>query len=219
MFLLLSSGQYTLFDHPHKIHHKSKRPILIQPFPTGVSQTHTEKQTSPLNSDPDAASDQDCNKLWLIVRYMTVDGKTNQFKLTGGETIKLGRVKFTVKEIQTAEDENKTDFDSQEEDEERHVENASINQLQLDAGLSMLPEERRHFLSVDEELKAENLGKDGIEEAKAERGVLRRKHLINEDTLVCLNQDHNLYGSKDGVFLGDSLEFQLRNASLAEDDD
>jgi hypothetical protein len=37
---------------------------------------------------------------------MTIDGKTNEFKLTGGETIKLGRVKFTVREIMTQEDEN-----------------------------------------------------------------------------------------------------------------
>lgn len=56
--------------------------------------------------------DEDANKLWLITRYMTIDGKTNEFKLTGGETIKLGRVKFIVREIQTADDENKTDYDS-----------------------------------------------------------------------------------------------------------
>jgi hypothetical protein len=37
---------------------------------------------------------------------MTIDNKTNEFKLTGGETIKIGRVKFTVREIQTQEDEN-----------------------------------------------------------------------------------------------------------------
>lgn len=44
---------------------------------------------------------------------MTVDQKTNEFKLTGGETIKLGRVKFTVREINTkADDENQTDYDS-----------------------------------------------------------------------------------------------------------
>lgn len=43
---------------------------------------------------------------------MTIDGKTNAFKLTGGESIKLGRVKFTIREIATAEDENQTDYDS-----------------------------------------------------------------------------------------------------------
>jgi len=43
---------------------------------------------------------------------MTIDGKTNNFRLTGGETIKLGRVKFTVREIHTTEDENQTDYDS-----------------------------------------------------------------------------------------------------------
>ena len=56
--------------------------------------------------------DDDSNKLWLIVKYLTVDGKTNEFKLTGGETIKLGRVKFKVRELQTSDDENKTDYDS-----------------------------------------------------------------------------------------------------------
>ena len=44
--------------------------------------------------------------MWLIVRYMTVDNKTNEFKITGGETIKIGRVKFIVREIQTLDDEN-----------------------------------------------------------------------------------------------------------------
>ena len=56
--------------------------------------------------------DDDSNKLWLIIKYLTVDGKTNEFKLTGGETIKLGRVKFKIREIQTTDDENKTDYDS-----------------------------------------------------------------------------------------------------------
>lgn len=44
---------------------------------------------------------------------MTVEGQTNSFKLSGGETIKLGRVKFTVREIQTSrDDENQTEDDS-----------------------------------------------------------------------------------------------------------
>ena len=43
--------------------------------------------------------DEDANKLWLIAKYLTIDAKTNEFKLTGGETIKLGRVKFIVREI------------------------------------------------------------------------------------------------------------------------
>lgn len=45
---------------------------------------------------------------------MTVEGRTNDFKLEGGETIKLGRVKFTVRELVTssADDENQTDYDS-----------------------------------------------------------------------------------------------------------
>ena len=50
--------------------------------------------------------DGDINKLWFIVRYMTVENKTNHFKLSGGETIKLGRVKLTVREIHLGEDEN-----------------------------------------------------------------------------------------------------------------
>ena len=61
-----------------------------------------------------------------------------------------------------------------------------------------MPEESsrnvRHFLSIDEEHKAENPGKECLEEAKEERGVPRRKHLINEDTLVCMNH-HDLFGS------------------------
>ena len=43
---------------------------------------------------------------------MTIDNKTNEFKLTGGEIIKLGRVKFIVREVQTHDDENQTDYDS-----------------------------------------------------------------------------------------------------------
>lgn len=37
---------------------------------------------------------------------MTVDGKTNNFRLTGGETIKLGRVKLTIREVHVGDDEN-----------------------------------------------------------------------------------------------------------------
>jgi hypothetical protein len=54
----------------------------------------------------DSIEDADDNKLWLIVRYMTIDNKNNEFRLTGGETLKLGRVKFIVREVETAEDEN-----------------------------------------------------------------------------------------------------------------
>ena len=39
-------GFYTLFDLPHKINHKSKKPILIKPFPTGASQTLLGKQNT-----------------------------------------------------------------------------------------------------------------------------------------------------------------------------
>jgi hypothetical protein len=43
---------------------------------------------------------------------MTIENKTNEFRITGGETLKLGRVKFTVREIVVSDDENKTDYDS-----------------------------------------------------------------------------------------------------------
>ena len=64
-----------------------------------------QKKQDKTNKDS-TLEDQDSNKLWIIVKYMTVDGRTNEFKLTGGEIIKLGRVKFIVREIQTSEDEN-----------------------------------------------------------------------------------------------------------------
>jgi hypothetical protein len=71
--------------------------------------------------------DQDSNKLWLIVRYMTIDNRTNEFRLTGGETLKLGRVKFIVREISTSQDdENQTDFEDSRE-------NANNQQI-LDSG-------------------------------------------------------------------------------------
>jgi len=47
---------------------------------------------------------------------MTVENKTNHFKLSGGETIKLGRVKLTVREIHLGEDENQTDYCDSNED-------------------------------------------------------------------------------------------------------
>ena len=37
---------------------------------------------------------------------MTVDGKTNDFKLSEGETVKLGRVKFFIREMSITSDEN-----------------------------------------------------------------------------------------------------------------
>jgi hypothetical protein len=50
---------------------------------------------------------------------MTVDGRTNEYRVTGGETIKIGRVKFIVREICTADDDNQTDYDSCESDQLR----------------------------------------------------------------------------------------------------
>lgn len=66
----------------------------------------------------------DSNKLWVIIRYMTIDGHTNEYRLSReypGETIKIGRVKFRVREIcMKGEgdnyDENNTDINSQEND-------------------------------------------------------------------------------------------------------
>ena len=43
---------------------------------------------------------------------MTIGTKSNEFRVEGGETIKIGRVKFIVKEIETSKDDNQTDFDS-----------------------------------------------------------------------------------------------------------
>lgn len=86
-----------MFDQPHKYNAQAKKPQLLKPV-------SMRKDT--------AIEDQDSNKLWVIVKYMTVDGRTNEYKLTGGEIIKLGRVKFVVREIQTSEDENQTDDDS-----------------------------------------------------------------------------------------------------------
>lgn len=63
----------------------------------------------------------------MIVRYMTINGKTNEFKLIGGETIKIGRVKLLVKEIVTHEEENQTEYDSF--DNETHI--PHIENLQL----------------------------------------------------------------------------------------
>lgn len=88
--------------------------------------------------------EEDSQRLWVIVRYMTVDGRTNEYKLRQsqfqerngerkllamGETIKMGRVKFRVREIsiepegakpsyiqRAAEDDSKTDFNSNEDD-------------------------------------------------------------------------------------------------------
>ncbi len=91
---------------------------------------------------------------------MTVEGKTNEFKLTGGETIKLGRVKFTVREIQTQEDENQTDYDSFEENNNVHMdENA-------DAALGHVLPDRENFHSFEN--NGHNEHHEGEEERKGE---------------------------------------------------
>jgi hypothetical protein len=66
---------------------------------------------------------------------MTVDNKTNEFRLSGGETIKLGRVKFTIREIHTAkEDENQTDYDSFENNFLQDADNGAGLQEARDEG-------------------------------------------------------------------------------------
>ena len=77
----------------------------------------------------------DQNKLWLIVKYLTVDQKTNEFRITSGETIKLGRVKFIVREINTCDDEYQTDYDSFE------------NNFLMDEALA--PDDRLDNIDVD----------------------------------------------------------------------
>lgn len=167
-------GFYTLFDLPHKINHKSKKPILIKPFPTGASQTLLGKQNTQPNPNNDTTQN-DVDKLWFIVRYMTIDGKTNSFRLTGGETIKLGRVKFIVREIQTAEDENKTDFDSLEDvflNPEESPSIAIMNDIrELEARMPSNRLSIQHFHSFEEEHKIPQL-----EEEKKESILGNRVH-------------------------------------------
>eukprot|EP00347_Sterkiella_histriomuscorum_P013486 403364531 len=72
---------------------------------------NNEKKIAEENKEVLSELNQDQNRLWLIVRYLTVDNKTNQFQLTGGETIKLGRVKFHIREIHVgADDDNQTNY-------------------------------------------------------------------------------------------------------------
>ena len=62
-------------------------------------------------------AEEDMNKLWVVVRHLSIDGKANEYRLSsgGGEIVKVGRVKFRVREISVAEDDNKTDFNSIDE--------------------------------------------------------------------------------------------------------
>jgi hypothetical protein len=63
---------------------------------------------------------------------MTIENKTNEFRITGGETLKLGRVKFTVREIVVSDDENKTDYDSFD-NARNQLEEAKLDPNNLDA--------------------------------------------------------------------------------------
>jgi hypothetical protein len=60
--------------------------------------------------------DLDLNKLWVIVRYLTINGHSNEYRLyprsAAGVCLKIGRVKFRVRDLQLSEDDNKTDFNS-----------------------------------------------------------------------------------------------------------
>ena len=71
-------------------------PVLITPFPTrGKPKIVDDEVMTPLENEDDT------NKLWVIVRYMSINGSTNEYRISplGGETIKIGRVKFRVREI------------------------------------------------------------------------------------------------------------------------
>ena len=77
------------------------------------------------------------------------------------------------------------------------------------------PRNIQHFLSFDEEHKISSFGREQIEEDKEDnirsRGVPKRKRLINEESIVCMNQEllKNTKIDDFGVFVGDSLEFQM----------
>ena len=57
----------------HKIDARTKNAVVIKPFPTT-----TVVEVKRPSSDEVA---EDLNKLWLIVRYMTVENRTNEFKI------------------------------------------------------------------------------------------------------------------------------------------
>ncbi len=87
-YISAKDGKYTIAVQPHKISSKTHKPVLIKP------------NKLPENMRPQENSEDDeSNQLWIISKYTTVNDKTNEFHLTGGETLKLGRVKFVVKEI------------------------------------------------------------------------------------------------------------------------
>lgn len=92
-------GFYSVFDQPHIFDQRKGKPMIVPCMASGSNDKQADSKTRTDSNSQD--EDQDSNKLWLIVRYMTVDNKTNEFKLTGGETIKIGRVKFTVREVHT----------------------------------------------------------------------------------------------------------------------
>lgn len=73
---------------------------------------------------------------------MQVDGKNNEFKLSGTETIKIGRVKLTIREINTSVDENKTDFDSFEN-------NIQQEQMNIDSNIDQIVPGREVFQSFE----------------------------------------------------------------------
>lgn len=87
---------------------------------------------------------------------MTVDNKTNEFKITGGETIKIGRVKFIVREIQTQDDENQTNYDSCENElqiDERGVVGQHLQSSIVDNEANV--QQRDNFLSFNNRMVSE----------------------------------------------------------------
>jgi len=55
------------------------------------------------------------------------------------------------------------------------------------------PRNIQHFLSFDEEHKISSFSREYLEEGKEDvirgRGVPQRKRFINEETIVCMNQE------------------------------
>lgn len=97
---LMSIGCFSISDLPHRLHPISYKPIIDEDYSNMVV---CEQEDEGDEQEEDGSS---LERLWLIVRYMEVDSKSNQFHLKGGETLKLGRVKFIVKEVNLTSDED-----------------------------------------------------------------------------------------------------------------
>ncbi|CDW75312.1 fha domain [Stylonychia lemnae] len=215
-FVQQQKGQYSLFDQEHRFDNLTHHSYLLSNGQNMSVKNDSRGMQSLITKSED--TDQDLNKLWFIVRYMTVENKTNHFKLIGGETIKLGRVKLTVREVHLGEDENQTDYcDSFENQSHNMNDSISVRDQQVRGPESMMPIQRamrniEHFHSY-ENLNDNSIAQhDILEEEKVIdnysindsgsgninnqiRGTrsrvansLRRSRLI-EDTLICLSQE------------------------------